>query len=158
MRLKTWQKLAVCLIVPQCAGMIGGLFTAPNIPTWYAYLNKPSFTPPSWIFAPVWLILYLMMGFALFLIWTADTAKPAVRAALGLFAAQLVLNAAWTFLFFGLRSPFWGLIDIGLLWLMLAGLIVLSMRVRLLAGLLHLPYWFWLSFASVLNYTIWTMN
>lgn len=158
MRLNAWKKLAVALILPQCAGMVGGLFTAPNIPTWYAFLNKPSFTPPSWIFAPVWLILYLMMGAALFLLWTADSRKPLVRVALGLFAAQLVLNAAWTFLFFGLHSPFWGLVDIGALWLILTSLIVVSMRVSRPAGLLLLPYWFWLSFASVLNYTIWTMN
>ena len=158
MRLNGWQKFAVSLILPQCAGMIGGLFTASNIPAWYAYLNKPSFTPPSWVFAPVWLALYLMMGVALFLVWNADTSRPLVRAVLGLFAAQLLLNTAWTFLFFGLRSPFWGLVDIAVLWLALTALVILFMRVRLAAGLLLVPYWVWLSFASVLNYTIWTMN
>jgi benzodiazapine receptor len=151
-------KLIVSILVCQVAGGIGALFTTSSIPTWYATLNKPSFTPPSWIFGPVWTVLYLMMGIAAFLVWRKGLNDPQVKTALIIFVVQLALNALWSFLFFGLRSPLAGLVDIVLLWVFIMLTIVLFIRISTIAGLLLIPYLLWVSFATVLNFAIWRLN
>jgi benzodiazapine receptor len=145
--------LVLCFIV---AG-IGGAVTAPNIPTWYAGLAKPSFQPPNWLFAPVWTALYAVMALAAWMVWRA--AGPSRRAApIGLFLLQLALNAIWSPLFFGMHLPLPALIDIGLLWLAIAATIVAFRRVSSVAGLLLLPYLAWVTFAGALNLAIWRLN
>lgn len=124
---------------------------------WYATLQKPSWNPPAWLFGPVWTILYAMMAVAAWLVWRRG-GWPVQRLALGLFVAQLVLNALWTPLFFGLHRPGLALVDLGLLWAVLAATVAVFWRVRRTAGALLLPYLAWSSFAAVLNLTIWRLN
>lgn len=150
------KRLAVSLAIPQMAGFLGALFTTPNIRGWYAGLEKPWFVPPSWVFAPAWTTLFLLMGLALFLVWER-------KGSLGLrgylpFWTQLGLNVAWSGLFFGLRSPLLGLVEIGLLWVAILVNIVVFWRVRKASGLLLVPYIAWVSFAAALNYNVWILN
>jgi tryptophan-rich sensory protein len=153
-----WLKLIAALILPQAAGAIGGFFSAASVPTWYQTLLKPSFTPPGWIFGPVWGMLYLMMGVAFFFVLISEQGKGKVRFAAELFCVHLLLNTLWSILFFGLRNPFLAFLDIIVLWLMITALIFVFGRIRKIAGALMIPYWLWVSFASVLNYAIWRMN
>ncbi len=162
-RLKGWiqkgslWKLLVSLIVCQLAGVLGSIFTTPAIPTWYKTLNKPSFTPPNWIFSPVWISLFVLMGISLFLVWRRQ-GQPYVRAALIFFFAQLILNTLWSVAFFGLKSPLLGLIDIVLLWFAILITILAFFKVSRWAGGLLLPYLLWVSFAALLNFSLWTLN
>lgn len=110
-----------------------------SVATWYPTLTKPSFTPPGWLFAPVWIVLYAMMGLAAFFVGRAGTDRPAVRKALGLFGGQLALNAGWSFAFFGARSPGLGLVVIGALWGVLVWTTVRFFRIRAVAGWLLVP-------------------
>jgi benzodiazapine receptor len=110
-------KLIVAIVVSGLAGGIGSIFTISAIPTWYATLAKPALNPPSWIFGPVWTTLYLLMGIAAFLVWKKGWDRKDVRKALAVFLLQLVLNAAWSIIFFGLHSPFWAFVDISAMWL-----------------------------------------
>jgi benzodiazapine receptor len=101
-------KLVVSIVACQAAGAIGSIFTTPAIPTWYAALEKPFFTPPNWLFAPAWITLYLLMAIAAFLVWRQGLGQKGVNSALLVFLVQLVLNALWSVVFFGLHSPLWG--------------------------------------------------
>jgi len=151
-------KLVVSIIGCQLAGYLGSLVTRPAISTWYASLKKPSYGPPDSVFGPVWISLYLLMGIAVFLVWRQTLARSGVKAALLFFVIQLILNAIWPFLFFGLRSPLLGLADILLLWLAIVLTIILFYRVATPAALLLIPYILWVSFAAVLNFGIWRLN
>ncbi len=153
-----WLRLILALALPQVAGVIGGFFSAANVPTWYQSLLKPSFTPPGWIFGPVWGVLYLMMGVAFFFVLISEQGKDKVRFASGLFCVHLLFNALWSFLFFGLHNPLFAFINIIILWIMITILVFVFWRIKKLAGALLIPYWFWVCFASVLNYWIWRMN
>src|ERR1700712_4118840 len=104
-------KLVISVAVPLAAGLSGGLFTASQIPVWYAYLHKPSWNPPSWLFAPVWTILYIMMGVALFLVWKKPAPSPAKRPAITAFVLQLILNFMWSFIFFNQHQIGYALAD-----------------------------------------------
>lgn len=134
----------------------GALF-APD--AWYEALLKPTFNPPPWLFGPVWSVLYLTMAVALWLVRRDRDAGPDLRRrATALFALQFALNLSWTPLFFGLHSPGLAFVDICLLWIALLTTMLVFGRVRPLAGYLLLPYLLWVSFALVLNGTIWLMN
>ncbi len=150
--------LIICLAIPFLAGAFGGLYTAPAIPTWYAGLAKPAFNPPGWIFGPVWSALYAAMGVSLYLVWRKGAGEPGVKRAAILFAAQMALNAAWPFLFFGLRNPGIALVEIIVLWVMIILTLLAFLRVSRPAGLLLVPYLAWVSFAAVLNFAIWRLN
>lgn len=150
-------KLVGSLLVCQMAGFVGSLFTTPAIPNWYARLNKPSFTPPNWIFSPVWISLFVLMGISLFLVWRKQD-HPFFRVALICFSIQLLLNVLWSIAFFGLQSPLFGLIDILLLWIAILLTILTFFKVSSRAGLLLVPYLLWVSFAAVLNFFLWTLN
>ena len=145
--------VAVCFLAA-AAGQFGG---RPGQNQWYAALQKPAFTPPSWLFGPVWTALYVSMGIAAWLIWRRRGLRGGALPLL-LFAGQLVLNAAWTPLFFGLQSPALAFADIVLLSVMIAATTVAFFRVRRAAGLLMVPYLAWTSFAAVLNLALWRMN
>jgi tryptophan-rich sensory protein len=151
-------RLAVSIILCLMAGFIGSQFTTPAIPGWYAALNKPSFTPPSAVFAPVWTVLYLLMALSLFLILRAGRDAARRKRALSIFALQLVLNILWSILFFGLRSPLAGLADIAALWLIILLTILLFSRISKIAAWLLVPYLLWVSFATLLNASILTLN
>jgi benzodiazapine receptor len=151
-------KLVVSLVACQCAGLIGSVFTIPAIPTWYATLQKPFFNPPNWLFAPAWVTLYLLMGIAAFLVWRRGLGQKGVKSALIIFLVQLVLNALWSVVFFGLRSPLWGAVVILALWVAILLTILRFFKISTAAGALLLPYILWVSFASVLNIAILVLN
>ncbi len=151
-------KLVAALIITQLAGVIGSVFTSSAIPVWYASLEKPWFTPPSWVFAPVWTTLYLLMGIALYLVWARGLDHPGVTSAIGAFSIQLVLNVLWSYLFFGLQSPLLGLVEILLLWVSIAATIILFYRVSRVAAVLLIPYIVWVTVATFLTYYIWILN
>ena len=142
----------------QAAGAVGGLYTAPAIPEWYAGLTKPSFTPPDWLFGPVWTMLYLLMGVALYLVWRHGIHDRRVRAAMALFFGQLALNVLWTVLFFGMQSPQLAFIEIILLLLVIAANARAFHRISKPAALLLVPYLAWVCFAALLNGVIWRLN
>jgi benzodiazapine receptor len=151
-------KLIVSLIICQLAGFVGSLFTTPSIPIWYASLEKPSFNPPNWVFSPVWISLFVLMGISLFLVWQKTLHYPGVSSALFWFGIQLFLNMLWSVLFFGLKSPFFAFVGIIFLWVAIFLTLVKSFKVSRLAGVLLVPYICWVSFAAVLNFSIWNLN
>jgi translocator protein len=149
-----WLALVVLLILCFAVAGIGSLATSPSIPNWYANLAKPPWTPPGWIFGPVWSVLYLSMAVAAWLIWRRGNATVPMT----LFGIQLLFNAAWSWLFFGLHSPGAAFIDIVLLWTAITATTVFFWRRSTLAGILFVPYLIWVSFAAVLNFAIWQLN
>lgn len=151
-------KLILSIIVCQLAGFIGSIFTRASVSTWYVTLNKPSFTPPGWVFGPAWITLYLLMGISAFLVWSKGFSNREVKVALIFFGIQLILNAFWSAAFFGFRSPFAGLIVIAALWVFILLTILFFFRVSHTAGVLLLPYIGWVSFAGVLNAALFVMN
>ena len=153
-----FMKLVFAVAIPLLVAGLSGFATAHGVQDWYPTLVKPSFNPPSWVFGPVWTVLYLMMGIAAFLVWQKGWESGAVKTALALFAIQLILNGLWSVLFFGLRSPGLAFAEILLLWSSIGGTIVLFWRVAPIAGMLLLPYEAWVTFALVLNGAIWILN
>ena len=151
-------KLVTSIFICLFAGFIGSIFTSPSIPTWYATLTKPSFNPPSWIFAPVWTTLFVLIGISLYMVWNKGLQDKKVKISLFIFGVQLVLNVLWSFLFFGLHSPFYAFLEIIILWAAIVLTIVNFFKVSRTAGLLLLPYIFWVSFAAILNFSIWRLN
>ena len=151
-------KLVISIVACQCAGVIGSIFTTAAIPTWYAALQKPPFSPPNWLFAPAWVTLYLLMGIAAFLIWRQGLGQKEVKTALVIFLVQLVLNALWSVVFFGLESPLYGMVVIIALWVVILLTILRFFKLSTAAGALLLPYILWVSFAAVLNVSIWVLN
>ena len=151
-------KLAASLVLCLLAGFIGSIFTTPKIGGWYAGLNKPSWQPPAWLFGPVWTLLYVLMGIALYLVWRTGLAAKGVKLAIALFLVQLVLNALWSFAFFGAESPLAGLVVIVALWAMIAATIAAFAPVSRAAAALLVPYILWVSFATVLNAAIYLLN
>lgn len=146
--------IAICLL----AGALGGWATSQSILDWYPTLNKPAWNPPSWIFAPVWTTLYVLMAIAAWLVWKKDARFSGVRVALLLFFLQLALNCLWPFLFFKFRSPAWALVEVATLLIMVALTTWAFFTQSKRAGLLMLPYLAWASFATFLNFTIWRLN
>lgn len=150
------QAVALALFVAVClaVGAAGGWITRPAIPTWYAGLAKPDWTPPDWLFAPVWTALYLAMALAAWLAWRRRGWGPA----LWLWAAQLALNCAWSFLFFGMRSPALGLLDIAPQWLLALAAAAAFWRIDRRAGALLAPLVLWVAYALALNWAVWRLN
>ena len=151
-------KLAAAIILCELAGVAGSVFTIPSIPTWYASLVKPSFTPPSWLFGPVWTALYLLMGVSLYLVLKRGIGKRGVNPAVTVFGVQLGLNVLWSALFFGLRNPLYGLVGILALWVAIAVTIAESYRVSKAAAYALLPYLAWVTLATVLNFYVFKLN
>jgi translocator protein len=152
-----WLKLVVSLVMCQLAGIIGSLFTIQSIPTWYAMLNKPAFNPPNWIFAPVWISLYILMGISFYLIWIKSDVHN-FGFLLSVFLLQLVLNAFWTIIFFGLKSPLFAFVEIIVLWLTILICIISFLPISKISSYLLIPYILWVSFAAVLNFELWRLN
>lgn len=152
-------KLIAAIAVSHAAGIIGSIFTIPTVRnSWYAELNKPAFTPPNWLFSPVWLTLFTLMGIAGWLVLRKGFENSTVRTALYLFLAQLVFNAIWSILFFGMQSPLAAFIEIVFLWVAILLTIIWFFKVSVPAGVLMIPYIIWVSFASILNFLIWYLN
>ena len=153
------KKLLISLVLCLGAGGIGAYFTIPAIGNWYELLQKPTFTPPNWFFGPVWTVLYIMMSLALYSIWDNRGPRYASKvAAYSKFGVQLILNALWSVVFFGLHSIFGGLVIIVGLWLAIAVTIQEFNKHVALAAWLLVPYLLWVSYACALNYSLWRLN
>lgn len=152
-----WISLLCFIVLCLFVGLFAGLWTKQSVMTWYPTLNKPSWTPPSWVFAPVWSVLYLLIAISGWIIYQAEH-SPRRSAALKFYGAQLALNFAWSFFFFSLQSPFLGLIDIVLLALLIVLTIVNTWPLSSLASLLLVPYLIWVIYAGSLNAAIWFLN
>jgi tryptophan-rich sensory protein len=146
------------IVLCEAVGLLAGWATQTSVTTWYPTLAKPGFTPPDWVFAPAWTLLYALMGLAAFLVWQRGPQRGRARTALVAFGGQLALNAGWSFAFFGARSPSLGLVVILGLWAALAWTMVLFFRVRPAAGWLLVPYLAWVTYALALNAAIWHLN
>lgn len=149
--------LLVIIVLCLAAGGIGGITTAPAIASWYAELRKPSWTPPNWVFGPVWTFLYLTMAVAAWLVWRRRL-EVNVTLPIVLFGVQLALNLAWSLIFFGRHLPGLAFLDIVLLWTAILLTTLTFWRVSTVAGVLMVPYILWVSYASTLNYGVWRIN
>jgi tryptophan-rich sensory protein len=158
MELREIGKAALFVLLCLAAGAIGSIFTFSSIPGWYATLNKPVFTPPNWVFGPVWTTLYVLMGIAAYLVFRKGMKQKGVKDALMVFIVQLILNVLWSILFFGLHSPLYGLIGIVALWLAIALTIKKFYAISKPAVYLLVPYILWVSFAGILNLFVWILN
>lgn len=150
-------KFLVSIVLPVGVGAIGGLFTADAVPEWFNSLNKPWFSPPNWLFGPVWTTLYLLMGISLYIIWKQPRSK-ARNTALLVFILQLVLNFGWTFLFFYFQQIGSALVEIIVLWISILIMIVLFYRIKPLAAFINIPYLLWVSFATLLTAAYYSLN
>jgi translocator protein len=179
--MKNYTKFIISVLICELAGIIGSFFTAPAIGSWYYFLSKPSFNPPNWLFAPVWTILFLLMGISFYLVWLKkwtprDSKTGLVRKAWNpiseklltgswkeenvflIFILQLVLNILWSVIFFGLKMPGVAFFEILMLWVAIIYAIVNFYRVSKPAAYLLIPYIVWVSFAAFLNFFIWRLN
>lgn len=147
----------ISIIIAQTAGIIGSLATASSVRTWYKTLVKPAWNPPSWVFGPVWITLYTLMGIAAYLVWK-QRGVSGVKQALTIYGIHLVFNSLWSVLFFGLKNPGLAFVDIIILLALIIYVTVLFWKINIWAGMLFIPYILWVSFATYLNYTLWKLN
>jgi benzodiazapine receptor len=150
-------KLIVSIIFCELAGLSGSFFTRSSF-GWYLELNKPSYRPPDWLFSPVWITLFLLMGISAYLVWKKGTENKEVKYSLIIFLIQLVFNALWSVVFFGGQSIAGGLVVIVILWVLILITIFSFYKISQVAGLLLIPYILWVSFAALLNFTYWKLN
>jgi len=150
--------ILVFVVICELAGVIGSVATAPSIPGWFAGLAKPAFNPPNWVFAPVWTILYALMGLAAYLVYGKGPGERRVRRALAVFVLQLVLNVLWSVVFFGAHQILGAVVVIVILWVLILVTILLFSRISRAAAYLLVPYILWVSFAAVLNISFYVLN
>lgn len=151
-------KFIIAVSVPVILGGVSGLFNVSAIDGWYQTISKPSWNPPSWIFGPVWTTLYVMMGIALYLVWKAEANSILKKTAISLFVIQFVLNFFWSFIFFNQQEMGWALVEIIVMWIFILLTIFAFANVSKTAAWLLVPYICWVSFATILNYTLWKLN
>jgi tryptophan-rich sensory protein len=157
MKIKKIFTYVAAIIICQSAGIIGSIFTAPAVRGWYTGINKPSFSPPNWVFAPVWTTLFVLMGISLAAVWLSE--KNGLRKkAIKVFFVQLVLNTLWSIIFFGLENPSLAFVEIIILWFSILYTIILFGKINRKAAYLLIPYLLWVTFASVLNLSIAILN
>jgi len=154
--MKNWVKLLMFILVSELAGIIGSFFTRQSVTTWYATLEKPFFNPPGWVFGPAWTTLYLLMGIAAFLVYRKGYKRS--KTALKFFFIQLFFNMIWSLLFFGLKNPLLAFIDIVILWCLILITTYYFYKADKTAAYLMIPYILWVSFASILNFSIYVLN
>lgn len=150
--------LGAAVLLPLVVGVLGSVATMDSVRTWYPTLVRPPFAPPSWVFGPVWTTLYLMMGLASWLVWRQGGARPEVRSALAYYGVQLLLNLAWSWLFFVLKQPFLALLDIVALLVLVAVTALRFAAISRGGAMLMVPYLAWVLFATVLNGGYWWLN
>jgi translocator protein len=151
-------KLIISIAIPVAIGATSGFFTVTGVESWYQTINKPSWNPPSWIFGPVWTSLYVMMGIALYLVWKSDSSSILKKTAFILFAVQLLFNFFWSFIFFNQQQVGWALVEMLIMWVLILLTIFAFANVSKTAAWLLVPYIVWVSFAAILNFTIWKLN
>lgn len=150
-------KLIVSLIIPLSVGAVAGMFTSQAVPNWYASLNRPSFSPPNWVFGPVWTTLYILLGTSFFLVWKENPSQQR-SLAIKIFAVQMLLNFAWSFIFFYFNMIGFALLAIIFLWISIAVMIFLFYKIKPIAAYLNIPYLLWVSFATILNAGYYFLN
>ena len=155
--MKSTFKLIISVLIPLIIGFLGSFFTASSVDSWYTTINKPSFNPPGWIFAPVWTTLYILIGVSFYSVWMKNFGEERKKVII-VYSMQLLLNLLWSVLFFGLRSPLLGLIDIIILIAFIIANTIIFYKISKTAGYLLIPYLLWVSFASVLNFSIFLLN
>jgi len=148
-----WLKLIISITLCLVIGFTSSFFTKTSLGSWYTKLKKPSFNPPNWLFGPVWTLLYILMGVTLYILWINNA-----KLALAFFIAQLVLNFFWTFIFFNLQAPFFAFIEIIVLWITILLTMIFTFSISITAFYLLLPYLLWVTFASILNFAIYSLN
>jgi tryptophan-rich sensory protein len=151
-------KIIILIVICLGIGYASSIVTQNGIETWYNTIEKPSFNPPNWIFAPVWTILYIFIAIAGGIVWDKIDTNPLAKKAMLFFGIQLLLNTLWSFLFFGLKNPLIALIEIILLLLIIYETYMLFSKISKTAGYLFIPYLIWVSFAMFLNASIWWLN
>lgn len=156
--MKHWIKAVISLALPQVVGATAALVTQTGESSWYQSIQRPEWNPPGWVFGPVWTALYLMMGWAFYLVWKSPAPAETKRPAMILWIVQLVFNFFWTLIFFGAHQIGWALAEIAVLWLLILLTIFAFARVSKTAAWLLVPYISWVSFATLLTYTIWRLN
>lgn len=156
--MKNWMKLLISLIIPQVVAGVAAVFTKAETSGWFLTIQKPEWNPPNWLFAPVWTVLYIMMGVSLYLVWSAKKSTSQKGTAITFWAIQLLLNFLWSFIFFNQHLLFGGLIDIILLWIFIIITIFSFAKISKTAAWLLVPYISWVTFAALLNFEIWKIN
>jgi translocator protein len=156
--MNNYLKLFISILIPLLVGGLSGFFTTSGVSGWYAMANKPSFNPPNWIFAPVWTTLYILMGIAFYLVWESTATASVKQTAIILFAVQLTLNFFWSIIFFKFQLTGWAFIEIIVMWLAILLTIIWFGKISSTAAWLLVPYICWVSFATVLNNSIWRLN
>jgi len=154
---KNIAKLIISIALPLVLGSVAGMFTSQSVPDWYAALNKPAFNPPGWIFGPVWTLLYLLMGISFFMVWKQEKDKLRNLAIL-IYSVQLLLNFAWSFIFFYFKLIGLALVEIVLLWCAIILMLVLFKKVKPIAAYINIPYLLSVSFAAILNAAYYILN
>lgn len=150
-----WKPCLVWVVICLAISAIAGWVTGHNIESWYIHLVKPAYNPPSWVFAPVWTVLYIMIGISGGLLWRERQLSPLTW---WCYIVQLVFNFAWSFIFFGAHAIGWALADIIVLWLMILTTLILAYQHKPVVSWMLLPYWLWVSFAAILNSSIYALN
>ncbi len=156
--MKSIYKLIISIVIPLGVGAVSGFFTSSSVNTWFKILNKPSFNPPSWLFAPVWTTLYILMGISFYIIWKSHAKLEKRYTGYTYYWLQLALNFLWSFLFFYYKRPDLALVDIIILFIMIASTIISFRKVSKTAAWLLAPYLCWGAFATALNFEIWRLN
>lgn len=152
-----YKKLIISILIPLIVGLLGSIFTSSSVDSWYISLNKPSFNPPSYLFAPVWTVLFVLIGISFYFVWSKDFGSNKILT-LGIYSLDLILNLLWSVLFFGLKNPFLAFIEIIILWFTILINIIVFSKVTKISGIMLIPYLLWVSFASVLNYAVFILN
>lgn len=156
--MKNWLKLIIAIAIPLAVGFTSSIFTMEGVNGWYRTINKPSWNPPNYIFGPIWTTLYILMGIALYMIWVSNGSKTKKNRPFILFTIQLILNFFWSYIFFSAHEIGWAFVEIVALWLFILFTIFSFASVNKKAAWLMVPYISWVSFAAILNYTIWILN
>lgn len=150
-------KLVISIAIPLLVGFLGSIFTSSSVDSWYKTINKPVFTPPSWLFGPAWTILFILIGLSFYFVWINNFGDK-LWLCIGVFAVQLILNLLWSFLFFTLKAPLLAFVEIVLLWVAILVNILVFFKVTKVAGYLLIPYILWVTFASALNLGVYLLN
>jgi len=156
--MKNWLKLVLCIIGVELVGILSSFLSLGSLDIWYSSLIRPSFNPPSWIFGPVWTILYAMIGASLYFFMMSKGKKKDKKTAYWIFGIQILLNFIWSPIFFGMHNIFLAVIVIALLWLAIIFTFLAFYKISKTSAWLLVPYWFWVSFASILNFSLWMLN
>jgi benzodiazapine receptor len=156
--MKSIYKLIISIVTTLAVGGISGFFTSSSVNGWFKTLNKPSFNPPAWLFAPVLTVLYILIGIAFYIIWNSQVKTEKKYTAYTYYWLQLLLNFGWSFLFFFYKRADLALIDIIVLFIMIASTIFSFRKISKTAAWLLVPYLCWVAFATALNFAIWKLN